>query len=104
MSTLWALISDLSVTDQDNSQDMEKKRYRLLCPESSCKHVTGQVYLHKNPALRNLSKPSAVSSPRRSKNGAEIVPFCGFVSCEVSAVAPDPLKWCQMSNLSIDTP
>ena len=37
------------------------------------------------------------------KKSAEIVPFCGFVSCEVSAVVRDPLKCCQMSNLSIDT-
>ena len=58
----------------------------------------------KNP-IRNLHHHLDLGQFHPEENGknAEIVPFCGFVSCEVSAMAPDPLKCCQMSNLSIDT-
>ena len=96
MSTSWALISDLSVTDQDNSQDMKKKRYKLLCLESSCTHVTGLPSQKPQKSSSSSSRSQAVSPPRKSKKRRR--------NCEVSAVAPDPLKWCQMSNLSIEGP
>ena len=83
---------------------MKKKRYKLLCPESSS-FARHRSTFTKNP-IRNLHHHLDLEQfhPQENRKNAEIVPFCGFVSCEVSAVAPGPLKCCQMSNLSIDTP
>ena len=62
----------------DNSQDMKKKRYNLLCPEIVI-FCTSQVYLHQKPYQKSSSSRSrAVSPPRKSKKrrNCAILRFC----------------------------